>query len=157
MGRRQIDVTLRVGDSQSRPYKACPILWRKRGWSTPHPPAPSPTRGEGERRQVRNGDFSDESCAFGQVSNASKPQAGANPEIPDKPYRNVGPDAGAPVPCLVRYRASTRAAVSSSVQSTLITPVRSAPQMAAALFSPTATAIVCGTARNSANVTPMMR
>ena len=30
--------------------KASPVCRRKRGWSTPHPPAPSPTRGEGERR-----------------------------------------------------------------------------------------------------------
>ena len=50
-------------------------------------PNPSPKMGEGLRRLVRNGDFSFESCAFGQVSSASKPQAGANPQLLDKPYR----------------------------------------------------------------------
>ena len=49
-------------------------------------PNPSPKMGEGLRRLVRNGDFSVESCAFCQVSKASKPQTDVNPQLPDKPY-----------------------------------------------------------------------
>ena len=70
-----------------KPCKACAELWRKRGWSTPHPPAPSPTRGEGERRLVRNDDLAVESCPYCQVSNSSKLQKGTIPQTPDKPCR----------------------------------------------------------------------
>ena len=43
-------------DSQSGYYKACPLLGQNGRYATPHPPAPSPTRGEGERRDWRKGE-----------------------------------------------------------------------------------------------------
>ena len=76
-----------IGRLKSRPYKACPILWRNRGWSTPSPQTPLPKWERGFVAWYETLIFQVESCAFCQVSKASKPQADVNPQLPDKPYK----------------------------------------------------------------------